>query len=76
MSGVTVCRKEVPLSDLPREIAALNGGRGHTPKYRELYNACVDARIPAKKGINGRWTVLRRNVPAIARKFAEPAERI
>jgi hypothetical protein len=60
--------ERVPLSELPREIAALNGGR--TPSYRALYNACLDRRIPADRGDNGRWTVLRRNVPLIAKKFA------
>lgn len=60
--------ERVPLPDLPREIAALNGGR--SPPYRALYNACVDARIPADKGDNGRWSVLRRHVPMIAKKFA------
>jgi hypothetical protein len=55
----------VSLTELPREISALNGGR--TPTYREVYNACVDAKIPADKGDNGRWTVLRRNVPMIAK---------
>ena len=63
--------ERVPLSELPREISALNGG--HTPSYRTLYNACIDARIPADKGDNGRWTVLRRNLPLIAKKFAGSA---
>ena len=59
--------ERVPLSTLPREICALNGGR--PPGYRTLYNACVDAKIPADRGENGRWTVLRRDLPLIAKLF-------
>jgi hypothetical protein len=61
----------VPLSVLPHEIKVLTGKP--PPTYRALYNACVDAKIPADRGDNGRWTVARRNVPVIARIFAGSA---
>jgi hypothetical protein len=61
----------VQLSELPGEIASLTGGR--SPKYRTLYNAAVDARIPAKRGDNGRWTVSRRDVPQIVEILRQAA---
>jgi hypothetical protein len=54
---------KVPLAQLPRELQHLTGAR--SPSYRTLYNAVLDAVIPAEL-INGRWYVDRSHLPAIA----------
>jgi len=63
----------VPLSTLPHEISTLNGGYHRPPRYRELYNLALDAKIPAQRGENGRWTVARRDVPMIAELYKATA---
>jgi hypothetical protein len=55
----------IPLSLLPgllrdRELVQRPVG------YREIYRAAVDARIPAVRGANGRWSVADRDLSQIA----------
>jgi hypothetical protein len=57
---------KVPLAQLPRELQQLTGVRA--PGYRTLYNAVLDAVIPAEL-ITGRWYVDRSHLPAIAMKL-------
>ena len=54
----------IPLPALPREIARLTGGTA--PSYRRAYLAALEGRIPAERGENGRWTVARADLPALA----------
>lgn len=53
----------IPLSALPREIAPLI--EGAPPSYRRFYFMVLDARIPGEQNEDGRWSVLRSDVPAI-----------
>lgn len=53
----------IPLTALPREIAPLI--EGVPPSYRRFYFMALDARIPGVQGEDGRWSVLRSDVPAI-----------
>jgi hypothetical protein len=55
-------QEKVPLTKLPRELAALTGS---SPGYRQLWGMTVDGAIPAEQ-VNGRWHVARADVPAIA----------
>ncbi len=59
---------------LPRVSAELRQF-GVLVGYRHIYNAALDARIPAEVGPNGRWTVSRDDLPAIASAFKAHAER-
>ena len=52
----------IGLSQLPRKIADHTGKPA--PKYRTLYDAAVEGRIPAE--FDGRWTVDETDVPKIA----------
>ncbi len=63
-SGADVSAAEwLQLAALPRELSGLI--EGHPPSYRRVYNMVLDARIPATL-VNGRWTVRRDDLPAIA----------
>jgi hypothetical protein len=53
----------IPLTLLPRELSAYTGKPAKS--YRYLYSKVLDGVIPAEL-INGRWSVQRANVPAIA----------
>lgn len=55
-----------PLTDLP---AALLEAGFETPGYREIYEAARSARIPAKRGKNGRWTFVADDLPVIAERL-------
>jgi hypothetical protein len=57
-------KERLPLSTLALEIKALTGKP--PPTYREGYNAAVDGRIPAERGVNGRWTYAPADLPLIA----------
>ena len=53
----------LPLTVLPTALAEA----GYEPvAYRRAYQAVVDARIPAKRRANGRWTFDPEDLPAIA----------
>ena len=52
-----------PLTDLPRTL--IEAGYS-APRYRSLYTAATDARIPADKDAGGRWTFRANDLPAIA----------
>jgi hypothetical protein len=54
----------IPLTLLPHELRSLTGAT--PPGYRATYTAALDGRIPAERGLNGRWTVARADLPAIA----------
>jgi hypothetical protein len=52
-----------PLTDLPATLAA----EGYpAPSYRLVYEQARSARIPAKRGCNGRWTFDPADLPEIA----------
>jgi len=53
----------LPLTDLPRTL--IEAGYS-APRYRSLYTAATDARIPADKDAGGRWTFCADDLPAIA----------
>jgi hypothetical protein len=53
----------LPLTDLPRTL--IEAGYS-APRYRSLYTAATDARIPADKDAGGRWTFRADDLPAIA----------
>jgi hypothetical protein len=55
-----------PLTDLP--TALLEAGFEDTG-YREIYEAARSARIPAKRGKNGRWTFVADDLPVIAERL-------
>jgi hypothetical protein len=60
--------ERIPLILLPnvlRDIAEGGDNVEQEPTYRDVYNAAVDARIPAERGDNGRWSVARADVPLI-----------
>lgn len=52
-----------PLTALPS--ALIEAGYA-APAYRDCYHAAIDARIPAKRGGNGRWSFDLDDLPAIA----------
>jgi len=56
--------ERIPLSLLPRELAALT--RQPTPGYRHIYNAVLDGRVPGVDLTHGRWTSDPAALPAIA----------
>jgi hypothetical protein len=56
-----------PLTDLPS--ALLEAGY-EAPSYRFAYEAARSARIPAKRGKNGRWTFVADDLPVIAERLA------
>ena len=56
-----------PLTDLP---AALLEAGYEAPPYRFAYEAARSARIPAKRGKNGRWTFIADDLPVIAERLA------
>jgi hypothetical protein len=56
---------DIPLSLVPQELREQKLTR-RPVKYRQIYNAAVDGRIPAVRGDNGRWTVARRRLPEVA----------
>jgi hypothetical protein len=56
----------IGLSRLPHEIAEQTGGP--TIKYRQAYNAAIDAQIPTVY-IRGRHYVQRNDLPLIATHF-------
>lgn len=58
--------QNLPLTELP---AALLEAGYDTPGYRDLYEAARSARIPAKRGKNGRWTFAADDLPAIAERL-------
>jgi hypothetical protein len=54
----------IPLSRVPRE---LHSRFGVTASYRQLYQWCVDARVPAELNANGtRWRIREADLPVIA----------
>lgn len=53
----------LPLSDLPRALAALSGQA--PPAFGRVYQSCVSARFPAER-VRGRWFVRRRDLGVIA----------
>jgi hypothetical protein len=53
----------LPLSELPRAIAALSGQS--PPAFGRVYVACVSARYPAER-VRGRWYVRRRDLGLVA----------
>jgi hypothetical protein len=55
---------QVPLSQLPRRLAALPGVR-QPPKYRRCYNLVVDGVVGAEYR-RGRWFIDEDLLPAIA----------
>jgi len=55
--------ERLPLTALPRTL--IEAGYS-APKYRSIYNAATDARIPADKDAGGRWTFRANDLPAIA----------
>lgn len=55
--------QRLPLTDLPRVL--IEAGY-KSPTYRRLYELAVSARIPAKRGANGRWTFAVDDLPQIA----------
>lgn len=61
-----------PLTELP---AALIDAGFNAPGYRSVYEAARSARIPAKRGINGRWTFAEADLPVIAERLALTADR-
>jgi hypothetical protein len=56
---------KVPLSQLPRRLAALPGVRVPAPSYRSLYNLVVDG-VLAADNLNGRWYFDEDRLPGIA----------
>ena len=62
----------IPLSAVP---LALEGKGWTPPSYRRVYAAALDRRIPAERGPNGRWTVARDDLPAIADALGLPPAR-
>ena len=52
------------LSHAPRELAALVG-KPSVITYHQLYLAVLSGRVPGEM-VNGRWMLLRSNLPAIA----------
>jgi hypothetical protein len=65
---------KIPLALLAREIGRLTGAQ--PPKNRKLWMLIVDGTLPAEQ-TNGRWTVLRSDLPAIVEilRQAETAPR-
>ena len=52
-----------PLSTLPSALAA----EGYEPPtYQRAYHAALNARIPATRGANGRWSYRPEDLPRIA----------
>lgn len=62
----------IPLPAVPAELARAGFA---PPKYRRVYAAACDARIPATRGENGRWMVRRDDLPAIADALGLPPAR-
>jgi hypothetical protein len=54
----------LPLATLPHALIAAGYD---TPTYRQCYTAVLDARIPATREANGRWTFDPADLEAIAR---------
>jgi len=59
--------QRLPLTALPRTLIAAGYP---APKYRSLYTAATDARIPADKDAGGRWTFLPDDLPMIAQAMS------
>jgi hypothetical protein len=43
---------KVPLTAIP---SVLKQRYGRTPSYQKIWQAAIDARLPAEQGENGRW---------------------
>jgi hypothetical protein len=56
----------IPLALVPTALKALTGVQ--PPKYRTLYTAILDGKMPAEQR-NGRWYVDRMHLAAIALQF-------
>lgn len=55
--------ERLPLTHLPAVLTEA----GYEPaRYRALYEAALDCRIPARQGMNGRWTFDVADLPAIS----------
>lgn len=52
-----------PLTDLPRVL--IEAGYDDAPKYRTIYTAAVDGRLPAQRDGGGRWTFNADELPQI-----------
>jgi electron transfer flavoprotein alpha/beta subunit len=66
--------ENIPLTDLPRELARLTGGQVLT--YRKAYARVLDGTLPAMRNAAGRYEVSRADLPAIAAAFAPRASAI
>jgi hypothetical protein len=42
------------------------------PRYRTLYHAILDGRIPAQQGSDGRWYWFDKDLPEIEAEFSRP----
>lgn len=56
----------ISLTDLPRKLREITGGKAAVPSYRVLYARVVDGVLPAERH-NGRWRV----TETVARDLAE-----
>ena len=59
-----------PLSAVPHLLRKRKLMR-KPPGYRKIYNAAVNADIPAERGDNGRWTVRELDLGLIAERLSE-----
>lgn len=60
----------IALADAPRELKKRHGVN---ISYRKLYTAVLDGRVPAERGDNGRWTLQKVDLPAIAEALGVPS---
>ena len=58
--------QKLPLTDLP---AALIEAGFEPIRYRAIYEAALDARIPATRGRNGRWSFNPQDLGQIAERL-------
>jgi hypothetical protein len=47
---------DIALTDLPRKLREITGGKALVPSYRVLYGRVLDGTVPAERR-NGRWQV-------------------
>jgi hypothetical protein len=59
-----------PLSAVPHLLRKRKLMR-KPPGYRKIYNAAVNADIPAERGDNGRWTIRDSHLELIAERLSE-----
>jgi hypothetical protein len=65
--------KRIPLPRVASELRNRNLTK-QPPKYKDVYSAALDARIPAEQDRNGRWSVGDPDLPLIAATLCGDAE--